>query len=101
MKLIVTARRVKVLEDIKKEIEEKYKGTEVYPVKLDVSNPDEVRGFVKGLPQEVQNIDILVNNAYPPPHTSGRRICIVMVFLVVWSKEWIKWETLPKTILKS
>ena len=66
MKLIVTARRVNVLEEIKKEIEEKYKGTKVYPVKLDVSNPDEVRGFVKGLPQEVQNIDILVNNAYLP-----------------------------------
>lgn len=64
IKLILTARRVNVLEDIKKEIEGKYKDVKVYPVKLDVSNPDEVRGFVKNLPQEVQNIDVLVNNAY-------------------------------------
>jgi 3-hydroxy acid dehydrogenase / malonic semialdehyde reductase len=33
-------------------------------VKLDVSKPDEVRALLKGLPQEVQNIDVLVNNAY-------------------------------------
>ena len=33
-------------------------------MKLDVSNPDQVRSLVKGLPQEVQNVDILVNNAY-------------------------------------
>jgi 3-hydroxy acid dehydrogenase/malonic semialdehyde reductase len=64
IKLILTARRVNVLEDIKKEIEAKYKTAKVYPVKLDVSNPDEVRGLVKSLPQEVQNVDILVNNAY-------------------------------------
>ena len=71
VKLVITARRLNVLEEIKKEIEEKYKGTKVYPVKLDVSNPSEVRGFVKALPQEVQNIDILVNNAYSPPSPLG------------------------------
>jgi 3-hydroxy acid dehydrogenase/malonic semialdehyde reductase len=59
---------VNVLEEIKKEIEGKYKNAKVYPVKLDVSNPDEVRGFVKNLPQEAQNIDVLVNNAYAPFH---------------------------------
>ena len=64
IKLVLTARRVNVLEDIKKEIEAKYKDVKVYPVKLDVSNPDEVRGLVKSLPQEVQNVEILVNNAY-------------------------------------
>lgn len=66
IKLILTARRLNVLEEIKKEIEGKYKDAKVYPVKLDVSNPEEVRGFVKSLPQEVQNIDVLVNNAYAP-----------------------------------
>jgi len=60
----LTARRINVLEELKKEIEVKYKGTKVYPLQLDVSKPDEVRGLVKGLPQEVQNIDVLVNNAY-------------------------------------
>ena len=63
IKIIITARRVNVLEEVKKEIEAKYKDAKVYPVKLDVSNPDEVRGLVKNLPQEVQDVDILVNNA--------------------------------------
>ena len=63
IKLILTARRVHVLEELKKEIEEKYKNATVYPVKLDVSNPDQVRGLIKSLPQQVQNVDILVNNA--------------------------------------
>ena len=63
IKIIITARRVNVLEEVKKEIEVKYKDAKVYPVKLDVSNPDEVRGLVKNLPQEVQDVDILVNNA--------------------------------------
>jgi 3-hydroxy acid dehydrogenase/malonic semialdehyde reductase len=68
--LVVTARRINVLEELKKEIETKYIGTKVYPVKLDVSNPDEVRGLVKGLPQEVQNVDILINNAYVPKNAA-------------------------------
>lgn len=63
IKIIITARRVNVLEEVKKEIEAKYKDAKVYPVKLDVSNPDEVRGLVKSLPQEVRDVDILVNNA--------------------------------------
>ena len=63
IKIIITARRVNVLEEVKKEIEAKYKDAKVYPVKLDVSNPDEVRGLVKNLPQEVRDVDILVNNA--------------------------------------
>ena len=55
-----------MLEELKREIEEQYKGTTVYPVKLDVSNPDEVKGLLEKLPAEVQDIDVLVNNAYPP-----------------------------------
>ncbi len=65
LKLILTARRMDTLkqiaEDIKKEIGE---GVKVLPVKLDVSNPSEVKGFVNSLPTEFQEIDILVNNAY-------------------------------------
>ena len=61
----MTARRLNVLEELKKEIEAKYVNAKVYPIKLDVSNPDQVRGLVKSLPQEVQDVDILVNNAYP------------------------------------
>ncbi|RWA04831.1 hypothetical protein EKO27_g10281, partial [Xylaria grammica] len=38
-------------------------GVKVLPVQLDVSKPDEVRGFVAKLPEEFKEIDVLVNNA--------------------------------------
>ncbi|KAI0889786.1 NAD(P)-binding protein [Annulohypoxylon maeteangense] len=64
LKLVLTARRVdtlrQVAEDIVKEVGD---GVKVLPVKLDVSVPEEVRGFVAGLPVEFRDIDVLVNNA--------------------------------------
>lgn len=64
LKLVLTARRVDTLrqiaEDIVKEVGD---GVKVLPVKLDVSNPEEIRGFVAGLPDEFKEIDVLVNNA--------------------------------------
>jgi 3-hydroxy acid dehydrogenase / malonic semialdehyde reductase len=55
---------VNALEELKKEIEDKYKGTKVFPIKLDVRDPDQVKGLLKELPAEVRDIDVLVNNAY-------------------------------------
>lgn len=64
LKLILTARRIdnlkKLAEQIKNEVGE---GVQVLPIKLDVSKPDEVRGFVDSLPKEFKDIDVLVNNA--------------------------------------
>ena len=64
LKLILTARRLdslkQVAEDIKKEVGE---GVKVLPVKLDVSKPDEIRGFIDSLPAEFKDIDVLINNA--------------------------------------
>lgn len=64
LKLVLTARRVdklkEIAEEIKKEVGE---GVKVLPVKLDVSNPAGIRGFVESLPAEFKEIDILVNNA--------------------------------------
>jgi 3-hydroxy acid dehydrogenase / malonic semialdehyde reductase len=64
LRLILTARREDKLKelaaDIKKEVGD---GVKVLPVKLDVSNPEEVRGFVGNLPEEWREIDVLVNNA--------------------------------------
>ncbi|MCJ1486458.1 hypothetical protein MMC06_006635, partial [Schaereria dolodes] len=45
---------------IKSEVGE---GVSVLPLKLDVSNPTEVKGFVDSLPPEFKKVDILVNNA--------------------------------------
>lgn len=64
LKLVLAARRSDVLQtiadEIKKEVGEEVK---ILPVQLDVSNSEEVRKFVPGLPEEFRNIDILVNNA--------------------------------------
>ena len=65
LKLILTARRIDILKEIAKEIEKEVgSGVQVLPVKLDVSNASEVKGFVDSLPAEFKEIDVLVNNAY-------------------------------------
>ncbi|XXG94825.1 3'-5'-exoribonuclease [Hypoxylon texense] len=64
LKLVLTARRLDTLRQVAADIaQEVGDGVQVLPVKLDVSNPDEVRGFVAGLPEEFRDIDVLVNNA--------------------------------------
>lgn len=64
LKLVLTARRIDALRQIADDIAaETNGGVKVLPVKLDVSNPDEVRGFLASLPEEFREIDVLVNNA--------------------------------------
>ncbi|KAI0416570.1 hypothetical protein F5X98DRAFT_180254 [Xylaria grammica] len=65
LKLVLTARRVDTLRQIAADIQAEVggDGVKVLPVQLDVSKPDEVRGFVAKLPEEFKEIDVLVNNA--------------------------------------
>lgn len=64
LKLILTARRIDSLKQVAAEIKEEVgDGVKVLPVKLDVSNPEEVKNFVPSLPEEFKEIDVLVNNA--------------------------------------
>lgn len=64
LKLILTARRIDTLKEVAAEItKEVGDGVQVLPVKLDVSNPEEVSNFVSSLPEEFREIDVLVNNA--------------------------------------
>jgi 3-hydroxy acid dehydrogenase/malonic semialdehyde reductase len=64
LKLIVTARRIDALNQLAAEIKaEVGDGVKVLPVKLDVSNPEEIKNFVPSLPEEFKEIDVLVNNA--------------------------------------
>lgn len=64
LKLILTARRIDTLKEIAEEIKtEVGSGVQVLPMKLDVSNPSEVKGFVNSLPADFREIDVLVNNA--------------------------------------
>lgn len=64
LKLILTARRIDTLKEVAAEISaEVGDGVQVLPVKLDVSNPEEIKNFVPSLPEEFKDIDVLVNNA--------------------------------------
>ena len=64
LKLVLTARRIENLKTLAKEIHEEVgTGVQVLPIKLDVSNADEVRSFVGALPADFKSIDVLVNNA--------------------------------------
>lgn len=64
LRLILTARRIDALKELAAEItKEVGEGVKVLPVALDVSKPEEIRGFVGQLPEEWKNIDVLVNNA--------------------------------------
>ncbi len=60
--LIITARRIERLNDLADELTEKY-GAEVLPVKLDVTDKNEVAETINTLPEKWSKIDILVNNA--------------------------------------
>ncbi|KAI5866465.1 hypothetical protein GGS23DRAFT_614931 [Durotheca rogersii] len=66
LKLVLTARRIDALRQLAEDIASEAgpgNNVRVLPFRLDVSNPDEVRGFVAALPEEFRDIDILVNNA--------------------------------------
>ncbi|CAG8087425.1 unnamed protein product [Penicillium salamii] len=64
LKLILTARRIDTLKEVAAEIKQEVgDGVQVLPVKLDVSSPEEINNFVPSLPEEFQQIDVLVNNA--------------------------------------
>jgi len=60
--LVLCARRLERLKEIKKDIEEKY-AVKVYIYKLDVTIYENVADTVKEIIKTVGNIDILVNNA--------------------------------------
>ncbi|KAF2113862.1 oxidoreductase [Lophiotrema nucula] len=64
LKLILTARRLDRLEQIKDEIRKEVgDGVRVHIQKLDVSKPDEIEGLVDKLPEDFRGVDVLVNNA--------------------------------------
>ncbi|MDD7409735.1 SDR family NAD(P)-dependent oxidoreductase [Fusobacterium gastrosuis] len=60
--LILTARRKEILENLKKDLEEKYQ-IKVLILTFDVRNYDEVKSNIDSLPDNWKNIEILINNA--------------------------------------
>ena len=64
LKLVLTARRLDILKEMAAKIKEEVgEGVKVLPLKLDVSQPREVNGFIDSLPADFRDVDILVNNA--------------------------------------
>jgi Short-chain alcohol dehydrogenase of unknown specificity len=61
-KLILNARNLSKLEELKNELVSKY-STSVYLLPFDVRNRESIKESVNSLPAEWQNIDILINNA--------------------------------------
>ncbi len=60
--VIIAARRLERLLELEKELTKKYK-VEVLPLKLDVTNKEEVFDFLGNLPKDWQDVEILINNA--------------------------------------
>jgi hypothetical protein len=61
-RLIITGRRKEKLDDLAARLKERYK-TEVLPLCFDVRQPGEVEKYLGNLPEEWNEIDILINNA--------------------------------------
>ena len=62
MNIIITGRRENLLEEVKKELEERY-SVKSLAIKLDVRDPQEVKEKLENLPTEWKDIDVLINNA--------------------------------------
>jgi 3-hydroxy acid dehydrogenase/malonic semialdehyde reductase len=61
-KLILAARRIEKLNELAKELKNKYK-TETRLIKLDVRNKKSVNDAIKSLPEKWKGIEVLLNNA--------------------------------------
>lgn len=59
-RLILCGRNQTVLDELKTELS---KETEVFTLRFDVRNSDEVFAAINSLPEEWKNIDVLINNA--------------------------------------
>ena len=60
--IVVLARRMNLLEEVAKELEETY-GVKAFPVKCDLTDTEQVEAAVDAVLKEFGRIDILINNA--------------------------------------
>lgn len=61
--LILGARRLEKLEQLKKELVSKHANIKVHLSVVDVRSSDSVTAFINGIPADMRGIDILINNA--------------------------------------
>ena len=60
--LILAARRLKNLKDLEESLKQKF-GIKVHSIQLDVRNKEKTEESITSLPDELKNVDILINNA--------------------------------------
>lgn len=63
IRLVLVARRLAKLEQLKDELKSKYADMRVHISKLDVCETATIEPYLESLPAEYKNIDILINNA--------------------------------------
>lgn len=63
IKLVLTARRVNRLDELKAELTKSYQSIQIHTAKLDVSDAAAIKPFFTELPKEFADIDVLINNA--------------------------------------
>lgn len=63
MKLILAARRLEKLEELKKTIDEEFPNAKVHVGQLDITQAEKIKPFIENLPEAFKDIDILINNA--------------------------------------
>lgn len=64
LKLILAARRIDSLKQVAQEItKEVGDGVKIHVAQLDVGKVDEIYAFVRNLPSEFKEVDVLLNNA--------------------------------------
>ncbi|KAI8388016.1 uncharacterized protein BYT42DRAFT_558642 [Radiomyces spectabilis] len=61
--LVLAARRAERLEELKKDLLEKYPSIKIHVAALDISKKAEIDRMMAALPEEFKEIDVLVNNA--------------------------------------
>jgi NADP-dependent 3-hydroxy acid dehydrogenase YdfG len=61
-KIILTARREERINSISRKLSENF-GIEAFPIKLDITDKNNVQNVILSLPNHWKNIDILINNA--------------------------------------
>lgn len=63
LKFILTARRKDKLDQLESDLKGRYPSIDILAVQLDVSKIDQLKAFVRELPERFSDIDVLINNA--------------------------------------
>lgn len=69
--IILACRDMEKAEEVKKEIQEEFGNNNVYPMKVDLSDMEDVKRFVSEYKEKFDSLDVLINNASNADYTKG------------------------------